>query len=140
MAQIIIVGAGITGLCAAVYLRRAGHTVHIYERSAMSNEIGAAIHVPPNALRFLIAWGLDPVQWRFVKSKKFSYVDPFSLETTRVLATENTAKSMTGVDLYYAHRVDLHNALKWLATRPDGPGSPVTIHLRSDVVGYVSRQ
>ncbi|RAH84256.1 FAD/NAD(P)-binding domain-containing protein, partial [Aspergillus japonicus CBS 114.51] len=34
----------------------------------------------------------------------------------------------------FAHRVDLHEALKSKATSPEGPGTPVTIHLRSKVV------
>ena len=40
----------------------------IYERSSLNNEIGAAINVPPNVGRFLLAWGLDPVKSRFVKT------------------------------------------------------------------------
>lgn len=138
MLHVIIVGAGIAGLSSAISLRRAGHTVHVYERSSMNNEIGAAINVPPNATRFLTAWGLDPIRWHFVKSRKVTYNDPFTMEQTALLATDTTAARVAGAELYYAHRVDLHNALKWLATRSDGPGTPVVIHLKSDVVGYVS--
>lgn len=138
MLQVIIVGAGIAGLSAAISLRRAGHAVTIYERSSMNNEIGAAINVPPNATRFLTACGLDPVRWRFVKSQRVTYKDPFTMKTKALLATEETARNVGGAELYYAHRVDLHSALKWMATRGDGPGTSVTIHLKSDVVGYVS--
>lgn len=138
MLHVVVVGAGIAGLSAAISLRRAGHTVHVYERSSMNNEIGAAINVPPNATRFLTAWGLDPVRWRFVKSRRVTYNDPFNMKQTALLSTDETARSVGGAELYYAHRVDLHNALKWLATRPEGPGTPATIYLRSEVVGYVS--
>jgi salicylate hydroxylase len=34
----------------------------------MKNEVGAAINVPPNASRLLLAWGADPVKERFVMS------------------------------------------------------------------------
>lgn len=138
MLHVVVVGAGIAGLSAAISLRRAGHIVHIYERSSMNNEIGAAINVPPNATRFLTAWGLDPVKWRFVKARRGTFKDPFTLETTAITSTETTPKSLGGTDLWLTHRVDLHNALKWMATRSDGPGTPVVIHLKSDVVDYVS--
>lgn len=137
MLNVLVVGAGIAGLSAAISLRRAGHCVHVYERSAMNNEVGAAINVPPNATRFLTAWGLDPVRWRFVQSRRITFNDPFTLEVTAQLSTVQTPISLGGAGLYYAHRVDLHSALKWMATREDGPGTPATIHLGSDVVGYV---
>ncbi|KAF4974208.1 hypothetical protein FDECE_18693 [Fusarium decemcellulare] len=138
MLQVIIVGAGIAGLSAAISLRRAGHVVHIYERSSTNHAIGAAINVPPNATRFLTRWGLDPSFWRFTKSRLVTYNDPFTMETTAVHSTDKTAREISGAELYYAHRVDLHSALTWLATRPDGLGVPVEIHLGSDVIGYNS--
>jgi salicylate hydroxylase len=136
MLQVIISGAGITGLAAAISCRRAGHTVHIYERSSMANEVGAAINVPPNASRFLIPWGLDPVKWRFVPNRKFNIMSPVTMENIALIQTGEVIKRASGSGLYYAHRVDLHNALKWMATRPDGPGTPVTIHLSSEVVSF----
>lgn len=138
MLHVIISGAGIAGLTTAISLRRAGHIVDIYERSSMNNEIGAAINVPPNASRFLLAWGLDPKAWGFVKARNSTFSDPFNLEPFFV--TESVSSSSGSADLYLAHRVDLHNALKWMATRPDGPGEPVRIHLQSDVVAYVSKR
>ncbi|OAA39346.1 Aromatic-ring hydroxylase-like protein [Metarhizium rileyi] len=136
MLNVIIVGAGIAGLSAAISLRRAGHCVHLYEKSSMNNEVGAAIHVPPNAARFLTAWGLDPAQWRWVRSRRSHLIDPFTLELKAALTDDKTATSVGGVPLWLSHRVDLHNALKWLATRPDGPGTPATVHLNSSVVAY----
>ncbi|OAA78696.1 FAD binding domain-containing protein [Akanthomyces lecanii RCEF 1005] len=134
--HVLVVGSGIAGLAAAISLRRVGHVVHVYERSALNREVGAAINVPPNASRILIGWGLDPSHHKFVESRRVTYNDPFSLETIRTIATEKTASSIGGTELYYAHRVDLHNALKWLASRDDGPGIPVIFHLDCEVVGY----
>jgi salicylate hydroxylase len=136
--NVVIVGAGIAGLSAAISLRRAGHRVHVYEKSSMNNEVGAAINVPPNAARFLTAWGLDPVQWRWVMSRRVHMVDPFTLEPTVAMSDEKTASAVGGAPLWLSHRVDLHNALKWMATRTDGPGVPAAIHLSSPVMGYVS--
>jgi salicylate hydroxylase len=67
--KVVIVGAGIAGLSAAISLRRAGHRVRIYERSALSNEVGAAIAMPPNASRPLLAWVVDPAASRFVTAQ-----------------------------------------------------------------------
>lgn len=139
MLHVIISGAGIAGLTAAVSLRRAGHIVDIYERSAMNNEIGAAINVPPNASRFLQAWGLDPQEWRFVTARLQTFNHPSSLEPF-MINDMSGAQAADPAKLYLAHRVDLHNALKWMATRPDGPGEPARIHLQSEVVEYVSYQ
>ncbi|PHH92705.1 hypothetical protein CDD83_5942 [Cordyceps sp. RAO-2017] len=136
MVTVLIVGAGIAGLSAAISLRRAGHRVRVYERSALNNEIGAAINVPPNATRFLTAWGLDPVRWRFVRSRRITFMDPFTLDVTGLLSADKSPRDVGGAELYYAHRVDLHNALKWMATRQDGPGVPVTIHVQANVIGY----
>ncbi|KAK9445243.1 Aromatic-ring hydroxylase-like protein [Metarhizium brunneum] len=134
MLNVVIVGAGIAGLSAAISLRRAGHCVHLYEKSSMNDEIGAAIHVPPNASRFLTAWGLDPVQWRWVEARHADSVDPFTLQPRAALYNDKSSASVGGLPLWLSHRVDLHNALKWMATRSDGPGAPATIHLDSLVM------
>lgn len=137
MLEVLVVGAGIAGLTTAVSLRRAGHTVHIFERSRMNNEVGAAIYVPPNATRFLTAWGLNPERWHFVKSRRVTIKDPNTMETTLTTSNSDTARNIGGAELYYSHRVDLHSALKWLATREAGPGKPAEIHLGSPVESYV---
>ncbi|TDZ30042.1 FAD-dependent monooxygenase OpS4 [Colletotrichum trifolii] len=135
MLDIIIVGAGIAGLTAGISLRRAGHRVHIYERSAMNNEVGAAIHVPPNVSRFLVRWGLDPEAADFVKAGPVQFKDPVTMETVMAI-THAQNHEHYGADLWYAHRVDLHDALKRKATDPEGPGLAVTVHLKSSVVEY----
>lgn len=58
--KIIICGAGIGGLTAATALRRQGHQVDIYEQSQLANEVGAAIHMAPNATGVLKHLGVDP--------------------------------------------------------------------------------
>ncbi|KAJ2977609.1 hypothetical protein NQ176_g4271 [Zarea fungicola] len=134
--HVVIAGAGIAGLAAAVSLRRAGHRVELYEQSSLNDEIGAAITVPPNASRILLSWGVVPEDWAFVRSEGSTINNPFTMETMFIALGPNTAVEAGGVPMYLAHRVDLHNCLKWLATRPEGPGLPAQIHRRGRVSAY----
>lgn len=56
--RIIIVGAGIGGLCAAIALRQAGHEVAIYEKTPEMREVGAGLSLWANALTALDRLGL----------------------------------------------------------------------------------
>jgi 2-polyprenyl-6-methoxyphenol hydroxylase-like FAD-dependent oxidoreductase len=58
--NIIIIGGGLAGLAAAISLRHNGHNVEIFEQSRFANEIGAAIHMTPNATGILKQIGVDP--------------------------------------------------------------------------------
>ncbi|PMB69556.1 6-hydroxynicotinate 3-monooxygenase [Beauveria bassiana] len=136
MLHIVIAGAGIAGLAAAVSLRRAGHHVQLYEQSSLNNEIGAAITIPPNASRILLAWGVRPQDWGFVLAEGASGYDPFTMEKTMDFGSKGSAEAIGGAPMYLSHRVDLHNCLKWLATREQGPGVPAKIHRRSNVAAF----
>jgi salicylate hydroxylase len=43
-----------------------------------------------------------------------------------------------GAPWYFAHRVDLHEALKELAIGAAGEGKPAVVHLKSQVIHYVN--
>lgn len=103
----------------------------------MNNEIGAAINVPPNVGRFVVPWGLDPGKARFVLSQGMSFQSYTTLE--ELACHDHTRNAdIYGSPLYYAHRVDLHDSLKKLATDPAGAGQPAKIILKSEIVSYVN--
>jgi len=74
--QVLIAGGGIGGLVAAISLRQQGHYVQVsfqtpwpvtyidrkkvFEQSRFANEVGAAIHMTPNAMGILLQLGIDP--------------------------------------------------------------------------------
>ena len=53
--RVIIVGAGLGGLAAAVGLRQRGFEVKLYEQSPELGEIGAGINITPNGAKVLDA-------------------------------------------------------------------------------------
>ncbi|GGQ26429.1 FAD-dependent oxidoreductase [Streptosporangium pseudovulgare] len=56
--RIVVVGAGLGGVAAAVGLHRLGHEVTLFERGAELREAGTGIVIMPNGLRALDALGL----------------------------------------------------------------------------------
>ena len=58
--EIIVVGAGIGGLSAALSLSLASHKVTILESASALAEIGAGVQLTPNATKYFWKWGLGP--------------------------------------------------------------------------------
>lgn len=57
--RVVVVGAGLGGVAAAVGMHRAGHEVMLCERGAELREAGTAIVIMPNGLRALDELGLS---------------------------------------------------------------------------------
>src|SRR5215467_1735470 len=58
-ADVLIIGAGIGGLTAAIALRRAGYAVEVFERVQTLHEVGAGMTLWPNAVKALRKLGLQ---------------------------------------------------------------------------------
>ncbi|KAF2647736.1 FAD/NAD(P)-binding domain-containing protein [Lophiostoma macrostomum CBS 122681] len=131
--KIIVVGAGLGGLAAAIALTRAGHYVEVYEKSLFHNEVGAAIHLAPNATRILQPWIRDLQTMNPVICDHLSLWDNKGNFVATPAFTDQLQKKL-GIDEPWllVHRVDLHNALRAKAEESFGGKKP-TIHLNSTV-------
>ena len=107
--RIAIVGGGLGGLGAALFLRKAGLDVTVYEQAPNLREIGAGIVVPPNMVRPLGEIGLADklltfavrldAAWEFRRweNGRVLFVQPMGAECERLY----------GAHCYVAHRADL---------------------------------
>ncbi|WP_191601096.1 FAD-dependent monooxygenase [Marinomonas algicola] len=57
--KIVIAGAGIGGLCAALSFAQRGFSVQVFEQSSQLGEVGAGLQMSPNAMKVLEALGLS---------------------------------------------------------------------------------
>ncbi|KNG85740.1 hypothetical protein ANOM_005720 [Aspergillus nomiae NRRL 13137] len=130
--RVLIAGAGIGGLFAAISLRHAGHHVEIFESSRFATELGAAIHLPPNVHGLLRRFGINPEEFNCNDAQFVTVYDSGG----NVVSSKDVRnlRSVYPFSWKLSHRIDLHEALKHAAVSPDGPGRPAVIYLRSRVV------
>ena len=109
--RILIAGAGIAGLTAAVALGRAGFAVDVFEQAGELSEVGAGLQLSPNATRVLDAFGVLPRL--AATATAIGSVDLIRADTAGrllSLSTSNTVKS-TRFPFLAVHRADLQSAL-----------------------------
>lgn len=134
--DIVVVGAGIGGLSAALALRTRGHRVTVLEQAPRLGEIGAGLQIGPNASRVLYRLGLGEGLDRAALVVEESVRRRWS---TGEILTKTTlgsgAREKFGAPYLHLHRADLHQILLDGATRTDAPGEPVTVEVDSRVAG-----
>ncbi|OQE29848.1 hypothetical protein PENSTE_c002G06657 [Penicillium steckii] len=108
--DVLIIGAGIAGLSAAIALGKQGHRVVILERSRFLRETGAAIHLPPNCTALLQWMGIDPEPFGGTRLEEIHRYD--------VGGNLKFKQDYAGIrqhwqaEWYLIHRVDLHKSLR----------------------------
>jgi 2-polyprenyl-6-methoxyphenol hydroxylase-like FAD-dependent oxidoreductase len=122
---VLIAGAGIGGLTAALAIAQRGFPVSVFEQAERLEEIGAGIQLSPNAARVLIALGLrERLERRAVAPQELRVM---GARGARVLARAPLAAGAAQGDAPYwmIHRGDLQAALLE-AVRAD---AAITLHL-----------
>jgi salicylate hydroxylase len=109
---VIIAGAGIGGLTAALAIARHGFGVTVFDQAQRLEEIGAGIQLSPNASRILIALGLgEPLRRHVVAPQELRVMNA---RTARVLARAPlgaVADKRYGAPYWVIHRGDLQAVL-----------------------------
>lgn len=130
---IIIAGAGIGGLTAALALAAKGFRAVILEKAEKLEEAGAGIQLSPNASRILIGLGLEPLLAPHVIAlDAVSMMSaPSGRELTRVPLGE-AATFRYGAPYWIVHRADLQAAL--LAKVNENPDIELRLGMQFDDV------
>ena len=109
--RVVIVGGGIGGLAAALALRQAGFSAHVYEQASVLREVGAGVAISPNAVKVLHRLGLAEAL-RAVAPLSNDARDWQSGEVLCRVPLAEAAVARWGAPFYHLHRADLHDALR----------------------------
>ena len=110
--HILIAGAGIGGLAAALALSRANLHVTVLERADAFGEVGAGVQLGPNAFGVLAGWGLRDALLQVVNFPEMLQTrDAATNRLLGELTLGDTARRKYGADYATVHRADLHQVL-----------------------------
>ncbi|KAI4957344.1 hypothetical protein J4E86_005818 [Alternaria arbusti] len=121
-----VIGGGIGGLSSAIALRRAGHTVTIYERNDFAGEAGASVSCAANGTRWLHEWGVDVEKGDPVVLKKLINRDWTTGEPVSVYDLDDYEERW-GYVYNMFHRQYMHKMLMECALQEEGEGTPVKL-------------
>ncbi|MBZ9851743.1 FAD-dependent monooxygenase [Mesorhizobium sp. CA14] len=119
--QIVIAGAGIAGLTAALAFAERGFPVKLFEQARQLEAAGAGLQLSPNATRILRRLGvLDRLLPNAIRPQAVVLKDARSLRELARVPLGEAAEKRWGAPYLVAHRADLQTALMAaVALRPD---------------------
>ena len=119
--RIVIVGAGIGGLTAALALQRRGFRPVVYERAPVVREIGAGVIIWPNARRALRDLEIDEALTAVSSDVRTSYFCDYATGDILDVRWGEQLIEKHGIGNLQVHRADLHGLLLQavLANNPD---------------------
>jgi len=120
--RILIAGAGIGGIIAALALLQRGFEVALYEQAAELRELGAGVQISPNGARVLRALGLEPAMRAIASVPVAKEMRLFNTgQAWRVQDLGADAEARFGAPYWLVHRGDFHAVLvQVLAERAPG--------------------
>ncbi|OXM44858.1 FAD-dependent oxidoreductase [Amycolatopsis alba] len=126
--EVVVVGGGLGGLCAALSLRQRGLRVTVVEAAPELGEIGAGIQTAPNASRILIGLGLRAELER-VRTEPQDQVRRRWADGSIIaqLGLGGRVTDQYGAPYWHYHRADLHRVLLDACVDPDGAGPVVRV-------------
>jgi 2-polyprenyl-6-methoxyphenol hydroxylase-like FAD-dependent oxidoreductase len=125
--KVIIIGAGIGGLCAGIAARQAGLEVEIYERAGELQPLGAGLSIWVNAIRALDLLGLGDAFRAIAVPNSGSIITCDGRPLSRM--TGERVRERFGEAVWGVHRGDLQTLLLH-ALGPDA------LHLGADYQGF----
>ncbi|MFD6510622.1 MULTISPECIES: FAD-dependent monooxygenase [unclassified Bacillus (in: firmicutes)] len=106
MNNVMIIGGGIAGLCAAISLQKIGLDVKVYDKNIEPTVAGAGIIIAPNAMQALEPYGISK------QIKKFgNESDGFNLVSEKGSILSKLTIPTCYPKMYSIHRKNLHQLL-----------------------------
>ncbi|KAF7977394.1 hypothetical protein HWV62_4017 [Athelia sp. TMB] len=124
--DVVIVGAGLSGLSAAIALRREGHRVRIFDKRDVASEVGNSISMAKNGGQWVAYWGVDIQKGLPINLQELCMRD-YKTGAVDMLYDLSDYESKWGHPYWMLHRQDMHKMLLDAALSEEGRGTPCTL-------------
>lgn len=131
--RIIVAGAGLGGLGAALGLAKKGRSVTVLEKAPELGEIGAGIQLGPNAFHSFDYLGVGKgAREQAVYVERLRFMDAISAEEVAHIPLDGDFRERFGNPYAVVHRADLHKEMVKACEDHD----LIELRVNAEVVGY----